>query len=165
MNEETYQYYLSKASRVCAQNERCEHDIRKKLSQWEVPAEIHDRIIDDLKKSHFINHPRYIYAFVRDKMRFNHWGKKKISHALQAKNLEQQLIREALEEIPDEQYDSALWEELNKKDRSIKTQDIRERKNKLCRYLLQKGFEYGKVFDFVDKKMEEREKEDHNTHG
>ncbi len=161
MTDEQYQNYLSKASRLCARNEKCEQDIRKKLNQWGVENEEVRNIIHELKDSGFIDHQRYASAFVRDKVRFNHWGRNKIAHALRAKNIEEPVISEALEQISPQQYEKALLEEMEKKNRTIKSSDQRERRNKLIQFLLQKGFEYGKVFELVDEKMEGLNKEDH----
>jgi len=157
MTEEEYNNYLAKASRLCARNEKCEQDLRSKLFQWGISEENGEKIIEELKKSAFINHQRYAQSFARDKLRFNHWGKKKISYALRGKGIEEHHIQEALEQIPQQQYDNILREELDKKDLSIKTADSGERKNKLARFLLQKGFESGKVFEFVDLRMKERD--------
>lgn len=156
MTEEEYSNYMAKASSLCARNEKCEQDLRKKLFQWDISEENAEKIIEELKKSDFINHQRYATSFTRDKLRFNHWGKKKIAYALRSKGIEDSYVQEALEQIPEEQYNNILQEELRKRDFSLKTRDPRERKNKLSRFLIQKGFESGKVFEFVDSRMRER---------
>src|SRR6056297_364860 len=156
MTEEEYSNYMAKASRLCARNEKCEQDLRKKLFQWGVSDTDGEKIIEELKKSGFINHQRYALSFTRDKLRFNHWGKKKIAFALRSKGIEEPYVREALDQIPEEQYTNILQEELRKKDLSLKTRDPMERKNKLSQFLLQKGFESGKVFELVDSRMRER---------
>ena len=158
MTEEEYNNYMAKAGSLCAGNEKCEQDVRKKLFQWGISDTNAEKIIEELKESDFINHQRYATSFTRDKLRFNHWGKKKIAYALKNKDIEDPYVREALEQIPEEQYDNILQEELRKKDLALKTSDPRERKNKLSRFLLQKGFESGKVFEFIDSRMREQDK-------
>lgn len=159
MTQEEYNNCLAKASQLCAKNEKCEQDLRKKIYQWGITDEYAEKIIEELKKSDFINHQRYALAFARDKLRFNHWGRKKIAYALKSKGIEEPFIREALEQIPEDQYNHILQEELLKKDHSLKTTEPGERKNKLCQFLLQKGFESGKVFEFVNIRMQERNQE------
>jgi len=153
MREEAYRHYFSKASRLCAQKEKCEQDIRTKLSQWELSSEEADKIIDELKSADFINHQRYAAAFALDKLRFNHWGRRKISYALRNKGIGEQSIQEALDSLPEEYYENVLREELDKKLQSIKDEKTTKKRNKLCNYLLQKGFESGKVFELVDNKL------------
>ena len=153
MKEEEYRKYLSRASRLCAGKEKCKQDILKKVAQWGLDTDTGERIIDDLKKANFIDHQRYAEAFARDKLRFNHWGRRKIEYALRSKNIEDIHIQHALDNLPEEQYHSILLDELEKKHQSIKTNDLQERKSKLCQFLLQKGFESGKVFEFVDYRL------------
>ena len=162
MTDEQYKYYLSKASQICAGKEKCSQDIRNKLMQWGVEKQDGERILMELINSDFINHQRYARAYAKDKLHFNHWGKNKITYALRTKNIEEGLIQEALQQLPQEQYESALRDEMEKKDRALKTKDIGQRKNKLLQYLLQKGFEYGKVFEFVNTKIEEHQKHEQN---
>ena len=155
MNEEEYKHYFAKISQLCARKEKCAQDIRKKLMQWNIPEEDGEKLVEQLKQLDFINHQRYAIALARDKMRFNHWGRKKIAYALHAKNIEEKYIQEALETLPDEQYDNILENELNKKMKSLKGSDQHQLKNKLCQYLIQKGFESGKVFELVNEKIRE----------
>ena len=150
---------LAKAQRLCSKSEKCEFDIRKKLNQWEVPEEEQEKVIHSLKEYDFINHQRYARSFANDKLKFNHWGKRKIEYALRFKNIEAEYIQEAINEINDEEYDRILYEEVKKKDNAIKTPDKSERKNKICNYLLQKGFEYGKVFEIVEYRLNEGNEE------
>ena len=155
MTDEEYKNYLSRASRLCAGKERCEHDIHKKLTDWGLDQQTRERIVVSLRESNFIDHQRYANAFARDKLRFNHWGRKKIAYALKSKNIEEAYIQEALDHIPARQYEAILKDELEKKNQSLKTNNIQERRNKLCNFLLQKGFESGKVFEFVDDRLRE----------
>ena len=71
--------------RYCSKAEHCIDDVRQKLWTWKVPTEEHDDIINTLIDNNFINEQRYAEAFVKDKFRFNHWGRIKISLMLRAK--------------------------------------------------------------------------------
>ena len=146
---------LSRVQRLCSKSEKCESDIRKKLCQWELSEDEKEKVIHTLKKYDFINHRRYATSFANDKLKFNHWGKKKIEYALRSKNIETEYIQEALNGIPEEEYERTLYKEIEKKNNALKTSVKSERKKKICNYLLQKGFESGKVFEFVDNKLRE----------
>lgn len=148
-----FDHMLAKAQRLCSKSEKCEYDIRKKLQQWNAYESEMKKVIDALKAYNFINHQRYAKSFANDKLKFNHWGRKKIEYALRSKNIEAEYIEEAINEISEEEYNRILLEELNKKHNSLKNKTKSEVKNKISNYLLQKGFESGKVFDFVDYKM------------
>jgi regulatory protein len=155
MTEEEYKRYFARLSQLCARNEKCEQDLRKKLMQWSIPEEDSEKLLDQLKQLDFINHQRYANAFARDKLRFNHWGRKKIAYALKAKNIEENHIQDALETLSDSQYENILENELEKKIKNLKTNDQNQLRNKLCQYLIQKGFESGKVFELVNEKIRE----------
>ncbi|HKL38516.1 MAG TPA: regulatory protein RecX [Bacteroidales bacterium] len=155
MTEEEYNHYFARISQLCALKEKCEQDVQKKLMQWKIPEEEIEKLLDSLKQLDFINHQRYASAFARDKLRFNHWGRKKIAYALHAKNIEEKYIQEAMEALPDQQYENILENELDKKLKKLKVDDQNQLRNKLCQYLIQKGFESGKVFEFVNEKIRE----------
>ena len=152
MNSEEYDQLLQRMMSVCSKNEKCAYDIEQKLKKKYFQDDEIEKIIYDLQESDFINHIRYTEAFVNDKLRFNHWGKRKIAHALRAKNIDEKIINQKLEEIDPQLYEEILNEELEKKLSSIGEITDKKGKEKVVRYLLQKGFEYGKIFDIIDKR-------------
>ena len=58
-----------------------------------------DKILDLLVKDKFIDEQRYSKAFVKDKFRYNDWGKVKIIQQLKYKHIPGNYIKEAIEEI------------------------------------------------------------------
>lgn len=140
---------LVKAQNLCAQQEKCESDIRKKLYDWKVSPSDFDDIINDLLKDKFIDEQRYATSFTKEKIRFNKWGKIKIEYSLNQKNIPHNYIKNALEKINETDYDILLENELLKKLKTIKDTDEYTVKSKLVRYALSKGFENGKVFDII----------------
>ena len=76
---------LSKAQALCAKQEKCEFDIRKKLYDWKLDVKEHDKVINELKKDKYIDDQRYAIFFAKDKFNFGKWGKIKIEFALKQK--------------------------------------------------------------------------------
>jgi len=76
---------LKKAMALCAGREYCRSDIRQKLSTWSIDATDAEKIISKLVIEKFIDEERYCTAFVRDKFRYNKWGRVKIASALKMK--------------------------------------------------------------------------------
>ena len=152
MNKDEYDQYLQKMMALCSNSEKCEYDIEQKLRKYNVPENDRKKILSDLQKHDFIDHTRYVEAFINDKLRFNHWGKRKIAYALHAKNIDETLIQTKLDEIDPENYERILEEELEKKISKISQPFGQESKAKIIRFLTQKGFEYGKVFDIFEKR-------------
>lgn len=142
-NTRTYEQMLFKASAYCATAEHCEADVRTKLQTWACAPEHIDKIIDYLKQENFLNEQRYCNAFVRDKFRFNQWGKTKIAMMLRTKNIAEETIAEAIEQIDDETYQQTVTTLLQTKLKGLKYRDEYDRKAKLIRFAQGRGFEYG----------------------
>ena len=142
-NTRTYEQMLFKASAYCATAEHCEADVRTKLQTWACAHEHIDKIIDYLKNENFLNEQRYCNAFVRDKFRFNQWGKTKIAMMLRTKNIAEETIAEAIDQIDDATYQQTVTTLLQTKLKGLKYRDEYDRKAKLIRFAQGRGFEYG----------------------
>ena len=142
-NTRTYEQMLFKASAYCATAEHCEADVRTKLQTWACAPEHIDKIIDYLKQENFLNEQRYCNAFVRDKFRFNQWGKTKIAMMLRTKNIAEETIAEAIDQIDDATYQQTVTTLLQAKLKGLKYRDEYDRKAKLIRFAQGRGFEYG----------------------
>ena len=140
---------LIKAQSLCAEREKCKSDIRNKLYDWKLPEKDHYNIIESLVNDKFIDEQRFAISFVKDKFRYNKWGKIKIEYALQQKSISGDIIKKALQEISEKDYDELLENELKKKFKSLKDKDEYTIKSKLVRFASSRGFENGKVFDMV----------------
>lgn len=136
------QDFFLKASYYCSLSEHCIQKVREKLVQWDTPKEFIDPIIDKLLEDDYINEERFAGAFVKDKFRFNHWGRIKISTHLRALGISSENIATAMQEIGDEEYAKMLDEIVGKKRKSIKNGTDYEIRAKLLRHALSRGFEY-----------------------
>lgn len=145
---------LVKAQNMCANQEKCKSEIRKKLFDWKFPPKDHNQIIDQLEKDKFIDEIRYARFFVKDKLKYNKWGKIKIIYNLKQKDIPEDYIQTAIDEIEETLYDDILKNELLKKLKTIKDTDEFTIKSKLMRFASSRGFESGKVFDIVSKIMD-----------
>lgn len=134
-----------KAESYCALAERCTDDVLRKLEQWGLPRNVCGKVVDYLVDERYIDESRYAKAFVRDKYRFNQWGKVKISQALRMKHIASADISEALEEIDEEEYLSVLASLLEKKSRSVKADSDYERNGKVIRFAVSHGYEMGEI--------------------
>jgi regulatory protein len=145
-----YNIALKKSMALCAGREMCCSDIRNKLNTWDVSERDADRIIEQLCHDRFIDEDRYALAFVKDKFRYNKWGKIKISYSLQRKKIPETSIRKALESIDDELYLSVLRDILANHRRTIKAKNQYDLKGKLLRFGLSKGFESNYIYEIIN---------------
>lgn len=138
-----------KLSALCAMSEQCCHDLMQKMRRWELAEELAERVVARLVKERFIDEERYAKAFVRDKFRYNHWGKVRIEQELKRRQIAQRYINEALEEIEEKDNLEALREMILKKRPSVKGKNEYEIKGKLIRFALGRGFQMDDIIKVV----------------
>lgn len=135
---------LTKLEHFCAFQERCESEVRKKLTTMPCSVAQRDEIIRRLREHDFLNDQRYVETFVRSKIH-EQWGKLKIRQALHAKSVDAQLIDEYLDAIDEDDYKKMLGDAIDKWKRQHKAEE--NDKPKLFRYLLTRGFSTSEVMD------------------
>jgi regulatory protein len=135
-----------KATTICSRGETCTFDIKEKLKKWELNEEDSMAVIGLLKKEKYLDDERFARAYVKDKFRFNHWGRQKIAFMLHAKNISKDIQESAFEEIEEEAYSDQLVKLLKDKERTIKAKDKLDKRNKLMRFAMGRGFETNKIY-------------------
>src|ERR1035437_5331603 len=141
---------LDKAMAQCSHREFCIDDIRGKLSLWGLEKDDADKIIKTLIAEKFIDETRYSSAFVRDKFKYNKWGRVKIAAHLKSKKIPEDKINEALRSIDNDQYIKFLRGLLEGHRRTVKAKNKYDLKSKLLRYGLSKGFESNLLYDILN---------------
>ena len=144
-----YRQALTKVMAFCSQSERCRFDVVAKLRLWELPEEEISKAIDYLINERFLNEERYVDFYVNDKLRFNKWGKIKLSFMLRQKQIPGELIRSALSRIDDDFYRKILSDLLKSKIKSVKGATDYERKGKLTVFAQSHGFEAELAFQLA----------------
>ena len=132
---------LHKAASYCSISEHCTSEVKEKLTAWGICESDKQEIIDRLISEDFINEKRYCNYFVKDKFRFNKWGKIKISYALKQKGLKDELINKALTTIDDGEYEEMLASILKTKLVGLKYEFEYEKQGKLFNFAQSRGFE------------------------
>lgn len=131
----------NKAEAYCSSVERCVAEVEAKLDQWGATPEIIEKVIKHLLAEKYIDQKRYSSAFVRDKYRFNQWGRVKIAQALRMKRIPADIINLGMEEIDEQEYHDILSALLEQKKKSVKAKTEYERNGKLIRFAIGRGFE------------------------
>lgn len=141
--------YLQLAA-LCAQAEHCQQEMRDKMKRWEMAPEVQERVIARLIKERYIDDERYARAFVKDKIRYNKWGRRKVQQGLWMKHIDDDIQQRVLSEVDDAEYLAVLKPLLKQKAKSIKAENDYELTQKLVRFALGRGFTYDIIRQCLD---------------
>lgn len=142
MTQKTEQEAYLALAALCAQAEHCQWEMTEKMRRWELSDEAQARIMEKLVKERYVDDERYARAFVKDKVRYNKWGRRKVEQALWQKHIDDDIRQRTLDEIDDEEYLSVLRPLLQQKRKSTKAQSDYELNQKLIRFALSRGYTY-----------------------
>lgn len=128
-----------KLTTYCAYAERCTADVKKRLITYKVEKSEHGVYIDRLKEAGFLNDERYIKSYVSAHIK-KRWGKVKIKAGLRAKGIAASTIQTYLADVEEDDYQERLLKLVTDKAPRIKGNTLQDRKIKLMRHLLSKGY-------------------------
>ena len=131
--------YLTLAA-MCAQAEHCQYEMVEKMRRWEVSEEAQARVMQRLVAERYVDDERFARAFVKDKIRYNKWGRRKVEQAMWAKHIDEDIRQRVLDEVDDEEYISVLRPLLKQKRKSTKANSDYELNGKLIRFAMSRGF-------------------------
>lgn len=140
---------LSRMANLCARREYCVFDIETKLKRYNLDKETIEKIITRLIKEKYIDEVRYTRGFIKDKIRFNRWGKTKIEFALRQKRVPEDIVAEAFLDYTDEELNNSLQDLLQAKWKTIKGDSDYEKRNKLIRFGLSRGFDMNNILKCI----------------
>lgn len=136
----TEEQAFKKLSAMCARAEHCQYEMTEKMRRWQVPEDVQARVMERLVKNKYVDDDRYSRAFVRDKVRYNKWGRLKVAQALRMKRIPDNVIAAALDEIDRDEYLGILRQLIQTKRKSTKADSEYALKMKLMRFAASRGF-------------------------
>lgn len=142
MNTDLFSY----ASSLCSRKEYCRSEIESKLKIKGATSQEVNQLIEQLEREGYIDEMRYAHAFVRDKFRFEHWGRVKIRYQLLRKGICDCDIDDALNEIDEKQYRDALSNFIQARQINSSEDDSLRASQKIARVAINRGYEPPLVF-------------------
>lgn len=124
----------------CAKQERCHKEVEDKLHSWGLSSSTINDLISYLIEHNFLDEGRYASLYVRSKFNQNSWGWIKIRQGLKQKNILDNCIQIAYQELDLSEYKLKAKKLMIQKRESLAGNKF-EVRSKLFRYLMQKGFE------------------------
>ena len=135
---------------LCAQAEHCQWEMLEKMRRWEIPEEAQARVMQRLVKEKYVDDERYAEAFVKDKVRYNKWGRRKVDQGLWQKHIDADIRKRVLDEVNDDEYLSVLRPLLKQKRKTTKANSDYELNQKLMRFALGRGFTFDIIRQCID---------------
>jgi regulatory protein len=141
---------INKIAKYCAYQDRCIDDLNKLYDKYKLVEPLRKKITQRMISEGFINEERYVRSYVFGKLRNNYWGKLKIAYALRQKDINNNLIQQIINEVEESEYVFLIFDLIHRKANSIKEVDPYIWKNKIARFLIQKGFESDLVWKSIN---------------
>ena len=138
--EKTEEQALSTLTTLCSRSEHCTGEMLEKMRRWNLSEEAQARVMAYLTDNRYVDDERFTRAFVKDKLLYNKWGRRKIEQALWQKHVETQIYQPILDEIGQNEWKAQLLPLLKSKRKSVKGQSDYEVSAKLIRFALGRGF-------------------------
>lgn len=148
----TPQQALPKLRQYCAYQERCHGEVKEKLAGYGVYGQDAEEITAQLVADNYLNEERFAIQFAGGRFRLKQWGRVKIAHELQLKQVSPYCIKKALAAIDEAAYQALLEKLAAAKWATLKGMAA-SKKQQLMRYMLQKGYEAGPVANWLRKAM------------
>ncbi len=133
---------LAALTKLCAAAEHSSREMEDKLRRWNIPDDAVTRILNYLHEEQYVDDTRFCRAFIEDKRLNNGWGQRKIEQALYLKGIPRSISDPLFREVTEEQWQEILVPLLRQKAKTVNAKDDYERKMKLIRFAMTRGFSY-----------------------
>lgn len=138
----------------CAYQERSHYETRQKLFEYGLFSEDVENIISKLIEENFLNEQRFSLALASGKFKIKHWGRNKIKNELKKHRVTDYCISHALKSIDINEYELIINKVIEKKLKSLKTNNSQKNKFIVLQYLISRGFESDIVLATLNEHLE-----------
>ena len=138
-----------KLENFCVYQDRCHHEVEKKLNEMHMIPEACEVIILHLMEHDFLNEERFTKSFSRGKFKIKKWGKQRIIRELKMRDISEYNIKNGLNEIDPDEYLETLKKIAIKKRDSITEKNPYKKSQKITNFLFYRGFENNLVYEVV----------------
>ncbi len=127
----------------CKYQERCHSEVRNKLYELGCTSHEVEQQITNLIENGLLNEERFAIAFARGKFRMKQWGKNKIRYELKLRKVSDYCINKGITQIDPDEYEKTTAHLIEKKLTELTNErNIYVLKNKIMRYMTQKGYDH-----------------------
>lgn len=140
---------LHTLARYCAYQERCVHELHKKMFDLGLLSDDFTEYITWLAENNYLNEGRFAEIYVRSKFNQKHWGRQKINFELRKRGITEAFIKSAWEAIHETAYTEQLDLLIRKKKASLKSGTWAQQYQKCVLFAQSKGFEINLIHQHV----------------
>ena len=145
---------LLKAENYCAYQERSQQEVRDKIYSWGLHRNEVENILSTLITTDFLKEERFATTFARGKFRIKKWGRNKIREALRGKKVPEPMIKKALLEIDEREYEKILNDVIHNRSKIVAEKNPIKRNYKIASYVISRGFEAELVWEILNQSEE-----------
>lgn len=146
----TYDEIKQKMVNYCVYQDRSHFEVEHKMKEFLLIPEAKEEILLFLIQENYLNEERFAKSYARGKFYIKKWGKNKIRLSLLQKGISDRLIKKSFDEIDDNDYKKTISELIDKTMASYKGLQEYQKKQKLIKFLISKGFEYDVILSNLD---------------
>lgn len=139
--EWTVEAALDYARTLCSRAEYAPDEVRQRLFRRGMHSADIEQIIDRLTDERYLDEARFAGAFVRSKVEYAGWGRRKIAAALAQKRIPRAIVAEALDAIDPQMYLERLQAVVDAARRRDPEPDTYEGRTRIFRHAASRGFE------------------------
>lgn len=138
----TFEEIKQKLINYCIYQDRCHKDVELKMREFMLIPEAKDELMLFLINENYLNEERFARSYTRGKFYIKKWGRNKIRINLLQKGINERLIVKSFEEINEEDYIKTIKKDIEKLLPTYKGLQEYQKKQKVIKFLITKGFEY-----------------------
>ena len=143
------------AGKILSRREHSEAELRRKMQTKGFGAEAIEQTCLRLKELGWLNDARFAAVFARDLVEVRRLGPFVVRAKLREKGLEDDIVERALSEVSNPETERRrLRQWIERRSRSLNESDPRKRRDKLFRFLAQKGFEMDMIRNVLEETMD-----------
>ena len=110
---------LLRLASLCSRSEQFEFDINRKMMNWGLNSSQRQELLEYLKENKYLDESRFARSFTNDKARFSAWGPYKIRLELRRRQINNNLITEAISNVEQKIWKEGLLKNLNSKAKNL----------------------------------------------
>jgi regulatory protein len=145
--EDALEVAYQRAIKFISYRSRSTSEVRKNLQKHDTTEENIELVLQRLIEHNLLNDANFARTWVENRSEFRPRGRRALEYELRQHGIDAETIEKSLESINEEEL---AYQAAQKKVRQIKNLEFQEFRQKMYRYLAQRGFSYETISTTID---------------